>query len=216
LIGQSLDKDLQRALGAPVRIANDADCFALSEFVDGAGMPFNNIFAVIMGTGVGGGLVINDHLVQGPNAISGEWGHNPLPWVKDCDLPQQQCYCKKTGCIETYLSGPGMSRQFSLQNSNKLLSSKEIVQALDQNNTLVESYWAQYIDRVARSLASVINIVDPEAVILGGGLSNIDVLYDQLPSAIDQYVFSDACTTPILKAKHSDSSGVRGAAWLWR
>lgn len=198
LIGRPLDRDLARALDRPVRIANDADCFALSEATDGAGAGARSVFGVILGTGVGGGLVYEGRLIQGPNAIAGEWGHNPLPWPRDDERPGPACYCGKTGCIETFLSGPALSR--------------ETRAAAAINNPEIR---ARYADRLARALASVINIFDPEVVVLGGGLSNLDWLYEMTPPALARYVFSDRVATRLVRALHGDSSGVRGAAWLW-
>lgn len=212
LIGQPLKEDLEALLGQPVRIANDADCFTLSEAVDGAGKEAQSVFGVILGTGVGGGICIHQQLVSGPNRISGEWGHNPLPWITEHDLPAPACYCGKHGCIETYLSGPGFSATFAAQQA---LSPAQIWAHAAAGNTMALQHCERYIDRLARSLASVINILDPEVIVLGGGLSNIEALYVRLPKALEPYVFSDTVNTPIKAAMYGDASGVRGAAWLW-
>ena len=214
LNGQPFDKDLARALGREIKIANDADCFTLSEAVDGAAQGAASVFGVIIGTGTGGGVVVNGRLLSGPNAIAGEWGHNPLPWPRPDELPGQRCYCGKDGCIETFLSGPGLAKQY-LARYKEALTSREIVERSQQGDEKAEQSLALYEDRMARALASIINVIDPYVIVLGGGLSNIDRLYDNVPALWGQYVFSDRVDTRLLKAKHGDSSGVRGAAWLW-
>ncbi len=208
LIGRALDRDLAAALGRPVRLANDADCFALSEASDGtaAGLPV--VFGVILGTGVGGGIVVGGRLVGGPNAIAGEWGHNPLPWADDGERPGPPCYCGRSGCIETFLSGPGLSRD-----DDRGLAAADIAVAGDVES---EASLVRYEKRLARALASVINILDPHAIVLGGGLSNLRRLYETVPRLWGKWVFSDSVATLLLPPKHGDSSGVRGAAWLWR
>lgn len=188
LIGHDLKGDLERALGREVRLANDANCFALSEAVDGAGKGAEVVFGVILGTGVGGGIVVRGEVLTGPNAIAGEWGHNPLPLPEGPDLPLRDCYCGRKGCIETYLSGPARER--------------------DGNPGLYEA-------RLARSLAGVINLLDPDVIVLGGGISNVASLYTNVPMLWQPYVFSDRVATRLEKPVHGDSSGVRGAAWLW-
>jgi fructokinase len=212
LIGHDLLNDVSTLLNRPIKIENDANCFALSEAIDGAGKKYSSVFAVILGTGVGGGWVINKTLHIGANAISGEWGHNPLPWPTDLDEPQQACYCGKLGCIETYLSGPGFSRQTQLQ-FNLSASCPDIIQQMS-HNPLAQNSYRRYVDRLARSLASVINIMDPQVIILGGGLSNVDSLYTDVPKLWQPYIFSDTVNTSLLKNEYGDSSGVRGAAWL--
>ena len=207
-----LKDDLEQLIGRSITMANDADCFALSEARDGVAAGARSVFGVILGTGVGGGLVINDRLVVGQNAIAGEWGHNPLPWMTDCEYPGNDCYCGKQGCIETFLSGPGMQRHYTMTYGEELDARAIAGQAGDDENA--GAYMTLYIDRLARALASVINIVDPELIVLGGGLSNIDLLYEQVPLAWGQYVFSDVVTTRLVKHMHGDDSGVRGAAWL--
>ncbi len=214
LIGQPLDRDLQQLLGRQVTLANDADCFALSEATDGAGQGANTVFGVILGTGVGGGIVHQGQLLSGPNGIAGEWGHNPLPWsdpLRDSALP---CYCGKRGCLETYLSGPGLSQQHALLTGLPTAPAEQIIQQLDQGEPLAQRVFDQYCDRLARGLASVINLLDPDLIVLGGGLSNIQRLYNEIPRRWGQYVFSDRVNTQLAAAQHGDASGVRGAAWL--
>lgn len=214
LNGKAFDKDIEQFLGRPVRVANDADCFTLSEATDGAASGAHNVFGVILGTGTGGGIVIRQHLVQGPNAISGEWGHNPLPWPSADELPGPGCYCGKRGCIETYLSGPGLEHSYFTHSGSKI-PVKQIVSLAEQGEEVALKVMALYIDRLARGLASVINLLDPEIIVLGGGLSNIQSLYEQVPRRLPDYVFSDQVSTKLVPALHGDSSGVRGAAWLW-
>jgi len=209
-----LDKDMAEALSRPVRLANDADCFALSEASDGAAAGVYSVFGVIVGTGTGGGVVIYGRLLHGPNAIVGEWGHNPLPWPADEERPGPDCYCGKKGCIETFLSGPGMSIDHKSHTGEDLVAI-EIVERAEQGDTKAESTLQRYEDRMARALASVINVIDPEVIVLGGGVSNISRLYVNVPRLWGQYVFSDHVATRLVQAKHGDSSGVRGAAWLW-
>ena len=214
LNGQPLIEDLERVLGRPVRMANDADCFALSEASDGAAAGRPVVFGVILGTGVGGGIVVKGRLLQGPNAIAGEWGHNPLPWPQADELPGPECYCGKRGCIETFLSGPGLARDF-LQQSGQSLTGVEILTRAESGDAEAESAFQRYEDRLARGLAHVINLLDPDAIVLGGGLSNCDRLYEEVPKRWGRYVFSDRVDTLLLPPRHGDSSGVRGAAWLW-
>jgi fructokinase len=194
LIGQPLEQDLERLLEREVRLANDANCFALSEAVDGAGAGAEVVFGVILGTGVGGGVIVGGRVLTGPNAIAGEWGHNPLPLPAGDDLPLPECYCGRRGCIETYLSGPALARDGGAQS---------------------ESAMARYEERLARSLAGVVNILDPDVIVLGGGLSNIQRLYDNVPRLWVRHVFSDHVATRLARNRHGDSGGVRGAAWLW-
>lgn len=210
LNGQPLLQDLQNTLKRAVRIANDADCFALSEASDGAAAGAVSVFGVIIGTGTGGGLVYNGQLLQGPNAIAGEWGHNPLPWPSEDELPGPACYCGKHGCIETWLSGPGFAQQHG-----QGLQAPQIVEAATQGNSQALRSLEQYYDRLARSLASIINVFDPHVIVLGGGMSNIQSLYQQVPDRLADYVFSDTVRTRLTPPMHGDSSGVRGAAWLW-
>jgi fructokinase len=188
LIGRDLKGDLEQALGREVRIANDANCFALSEAVDGAAAGADVVFGVILGTGVGGGIVVRGEVLTGPNAIAGEWGHNPLPLPTQDDLPLPECYCGRKGCIEAYLSGPALEKNPDME---------------------------RYEERLARALAGVINILDPDVIVLGGGISNLRRLYANVPALWEAYAFSDRLTTRLVQNKHGDSSGVRGAAWLW-
>jgi len=212
LIGKDFLGDLTKRLNRIIKIENDANCFALSEATDGAGQGLNSVFAVILGTGVGGGWVINQNLHIGSNAISGEWGHNPLPYPSELDEPKQTCYCGKLGCIETYLSGPGFCRQTQLQ-FNYQASCPDLMTNPDSNQTANKSYQL-YVDRLARSLAGVINIMDPNVIVLGGGVSNVSSLYQDVTAVWGNYIFSDSINTQLLKNRHGDSSGVRGAAWL--
>ncbi|MDJ0610862.1 MAG: ROK family protein [Kiloniellales bacterium] len=214
LIGRPLDRDLSRALARPVRIANDANCFALSEAVDGAAAGSDPVFGVILGTGVGGGLVIGGRPLTGHNAIGGEWGHNPLPWPRDEERPGPSCYCGRSGCIETFLSGPGLARDYA-EAAGAALAPAEIIARAEQGDGPAEQALERYEDRLARALASVINIVDPAVIVLGGGLSNLARLYRGLPPRLPAYVFSDRVDTRIVPPHYGDSSGVRGAAWLW-
>ena len=210
LIGEDLQADLEQRLQRPVRLANDADCFALSEACDGAGEGAVSVFGVILGTGVGGGLVVRQQLLSGPNAIAGEWGHNPLPWRRSEDGPSRRCYCGQDDCIETFLSGPGWAAR-----SNLGLDAGALVSAAEAGNASAQQAVARYCDQLARGLASVINLIDPHVIVLGGGMSNSAALYSQVAPLLPRYVFSDQVNTRLLQAKHGDSSGVRGAAWLW-
>jgi fructokinase len=214
LIGRPLGQDLVRHLGRPVRFANDANCFALSEATDGAAAGARSVFGVIVGTGTGGGVVVNGAVVVGVNAIAGEWGHNPMPWPRAGEWPGPPCYCGRTGCIETFLSGPGLSRDFQRATGEQLPAAAIVARAQsgDLNATMCLE---RYEDRFARALASVINVLDPDVIVLGGGLSNIDRLYTAIPGRWSAFVFSDVVSTRLVKAQHGDSSGVRGAAWLW-
>lgn len=209
LIGQDLQGDLQHALKRPVQLANDADCFTLSEASDGAGAGMPSVFGVILGTGVGGGLVINGQLVQGPNAICGEWGHNPLPWRNAEDGEPVSCYCGLQDCIETFLSGPGWARRSGLG-----LSAADLASAASVGQPLAEQALERYCGQLARGLASVINLLDPHVIVLGGGLSNMAEIYQRVPELLLRHVFTDQLNTRLLPARHGDSSGVRGAAWL--
>lgn len=214
LNGRALKQDIEALLGREVRVANDANCFALSEAVDGAGRGADVVFGVILGTGVGGGIVVSRRVLVGANAIAGEWGHNPLPLPNDGDLPLPACYCGRRGCIETYLSGPGMA-SLHARASGGGLTAPEIVAAAAAGDAGAERTLQRYEDRLARSLANVINILDPDVIVLGGGLSNIERLYENVPRLWQRYVFSDRVDTRLLRHHHGDSSGVRGAAWLW-
>jgi len=209
-----LDVDLQQALDRHLRLANDADCFTLSEATGGAAQGAGTVFGVIIGTGTGGGIVVDGRLLQGPNAIAGEWGHNPLPWPRPDELPGPPCYCGKHGCIETFCSGPALSADLK-RVSGKALDGAAIVAAAADGDADAEAALARHEDRLARALASVINLLDPEVIVLGGGLSNLQHLYRRLPVLIAQHVFADGLATRILPPRFGDSSGVRGAAMLW-
>ncbi|WP_456416051.1 ROK family protein [Thiolapillus sp.] len=215
LNGQSLYQDLQQVLGRPVRMANDADCFTLSEAVDGAAKDAAIVFGVILGTGTGGGISVRQRVLQGPNAITGEWGHNPLPWPQPEELPGPACYCGRRGCIETFLSGPGMAADH-LRRTGKKLSPRDIARLAEQGDAEAEASLQTYEDRLARGLASIINVLDPDAIVLGGGLSQLRRLYKNVPDRWRKYIFSDVFRTRLLPPQYGDSSGVRGAAWLWR
>lgn len=220
LIGHSIQQDLAAAVGRPVRVMNDANCFVLSEASDGAASPAffpdaEMIFGIILGTGVGGGLVVRGQALSGRNAIAGEWGHNPLPWPNPDEVPGPTCYCGKSGCIETFLCGPSLIEDY-LARGGSAGSTREMVQrAKNQKDDLAESVLLRYEDRLARALAMVVNILDPDVIVIGGGISNVSRLYESLPQRLRHYVFSDSFDTMIVPPKHGDSSGVRGAAWLW-
>jgi len=211
LIGQPLRRDLQALLQRDVRLENDANCFALSEATDGAAKDAITVFGVILGTGVGGGIVVNGQVLTGANAIAGEWGHNGLP-VGEHKRPL--CYCGRAGCVETYLSGPGLQRDH-LKHTGESLEPAQIVSRADAGDDDCEATLQRYEDRLAMGLAQVINILDPEVIVLGGGLSNLERLYRNVPERWGQYVFSDQVATRLVRHRHGDSSGVRGAAWLW-
>ena len=214
LNGRPLKADLEALLGRPVRLTNDANCFALSEAVDGAAAWAEVVFGVILGTGCGAGVVVRGHVLTGPNAIAGEWGHNPLPWPEDHERPGPACYCGKRGCLETWLSGPGLARD--LREIDGLdLAATEIARHAALGDDACEAALMRYEDRLARGLAHVVNILDPDVIVLGGGLSNLARLYENVPRLWGRYVFSDAVRTRLVPPKYGDSSGVRGAAWLW-
>jgi fructokinase len=214
LNGRSLAEDLRRELPRPLRFANDANCFALSEAVDGAAAGAGAVFGVIVGTGTGGGVVVHGRIWTGPNAIGGEFGHNPLPWPLDDERPGPPCYCGKTACIETFLSGPGLARDYA-RAAGETVDAVAIVARAAAGDANAEAALARYEDRMARALASVVNILDPDVVVLGGGLSNLSRLYSSVPRLWTRYVFSDRVDTRLVSPRHGDSSGVRGAAWLW-
>jgi fructokinase len=217
LIGRPLGRDVEAALGRPVRFANDANCFALSEATDGAAAGCGCVFGVILGTGVGGGIVIDGQLVVGANAIAGEWGHNPLPAAGPGESPGPPCYCGRHGCIETFLSGPGLAADHRRHccNGSGATSAAEIAGLAAAGDAACRATLDRYVDRLARALASVVNLLDPDAVVLGGGLSQIGALYDEVPRRWGRYIFSDAVVTRLLPPAHGDASGVRGAARLW-
>ena len=216
LIGRPLRADLEAHLGREVRIANDANCFAASEAADGAAAGAAVVLGVIVGTGTGAGVVVGGRILTGPNGIAGEWGHNPLPWCEADERPGPECYCGKTGCIETFLSGPGLEREYERQRGRRL-PAPDVVKAADGGGVL-----ARYEHRMARALAAVINILDPDVIVLGGGMSNVERLYENVPRLWGEFVFgaagsagADPVRTRLVRARHGDSSGVRGAAWLW-
>jgi fructokinase len=214
LIGRALSADLTQAIGRPVRLANDANCFALSEATDGAAAGAAVVFGVIIGTGTGGGLVVNGRLVIGANAIAGEWGHNPLPAPADDERPGPPCYCGRSGCIETFLSGPGLARDHLVLGGDDV-SAAEIALRAEHGDARASTCLDRYERRFARAIASIINVVDPDVIVLGGGLSNMTRLYDRVPRLWGAHVFSDRVDTRLVRASHGDASGVRGAAWLW-
>jgi fructokinase len=215
LIGRPLRQDLVTKLGRPVRLANDANCFALSEATDGAAAAMETVFGVILGTGVGGGIVIGGRLVVGANAIAGEWGHNQLPWPTPEESPGPPCYCGRAGCIETFLSGPALAADHH-RHTGRQLTGLEIADLAGRGDAGCGATLGRYADRLARGLAAVINIIDPDAIVLGGGVSGIAMLYQQVPVLWSRYIFSDHVVTRLLPPVHGDSSGVRGAAALWR
>jgi len=231
LIGRPLRADLEARLARPVRIANDANCFAASEAADGAGAGADVVFGVIVGTGTGAGVVVHGRVLTGANAVAGEWGHNPLPWPGSGEWPGPACYCGRTGCVETFLSGPGLSRDLAARRAGRILEPSEILAHAGNGDADAEAALVRYEDRMARALAGVINVIDPDVIVLGGGLSNIDRLYERVPRLWARYVFGAVSETRrgapsgppegaivrtrLLRAAHGDSSGVRGAAWLW-
>jgi fructokinase len=222
LNGQLLKQDVETALKREIRLANDANCFALSEATDGAAAGAEVVFGVIVGTGTGGGVVVNGRVLSGINRIAGEWGHNPLPWAMPEELPGPACYCGKSGCIETYLSGPGMAGDYLSFGgaitgtiTRTMLDAKAIVQKALAGDPLAEQVLQRYENRMARALAGVINILDPDVIVLGGGMSNITRWYTSVPKLWERYVFSDTVQTRLVAPRFGDSSGVRGAAWLW-
>jgi fructokinase len=214
LNGRPLARDLAERLGREIRIANDANCFALSEAIDGAGKESSVVFAVILGTGVGGGIAVDRRVVAGRNRIAGEWGHNPLPWMTPAERPGPQCYCGKRGCIETFLCGPAFEREFE-RATGRALTAREIAEAASNGDAGALGALVEYEDRLARALAQVTNILDPDVIVLGGGLSNLERLYATVPRLMERYVFSKHVDVKIVPAFHGDSSGVRGAARLY-
>lgn len=214
LNGRPFAEDLAARLDRPVRLANDANCFILSEATDGAAAGVHVAFGVILGTGTGGGITVDARLLVGRNAIAGEWGHNPMPWPRPGEWPGPPCYCGRTGCIETFLSGPGFARDFEAA-TGQALDPAAIVERAEAGDADAEAALGRYEDRLARALASVINILDPDVIVLGGGMSKIDRLYTNVPQRWDPFVFSDRVDTRLVRALHGDASGVRGAAWLW-
>lgn len=232
LIGRPLRADLTTRLGRPVRLANDANCFALSEATDGAAVGGRMVFGVILGTGTGGGVVFDRHVWDGPNGIAGEWGHNPLPTPRGDEYPGPVCYCGRRGCIETFLSGPGLVADYvrhapaghvDRASFGRLgapgpsaVTAERVVARAAEGDTLAADALQRYLDRLARALASVINVLDPDVIVLGGGVSNVQALYERVPRLWATHVFSDDVRTRLVRARFGDSSGVRGAAWLWQ
>jgi len=214
LNGHALQADLSARLGRPVRIANDANCFVVSEAADGAGAGAENVFGVILGTGVGGGVVVRKQLLVGANAVAGEWGHNPLPLPREADLPLPTCYCGRRGCIESYLSGPAMAAEHA-RLTGQTLTPDAIARAAEQGDAACEATLVRYEQRLARALAAVINLLDPDVIVLGGGVSQLERLYRNVPQWWGEAVFSDVIVTRLVRGRHGDASGVRGAAWLW-
>jgi fructokinase len=212
LIGRPLSHDLERVLNRPVRLANDANCFALSEATDGAAAGADVVFGVILGTGCGGGIVVRGHVLTGPNALSGEWGHNPLPAPHDDERPGPACYCGKHGCLEVFLSGPALARDYAEAGGAKVDAMEVARRAASE--PLADRILTRYEERLARALTTVVNFLDPDAIVLGGGLSNIDRLYSNVPPLLEPFG-GEPLRTRLVRAKHGDSSGVRGAAWLW-
>jgi len=214
LNGQTLKQDIETLLHREVRLSNDANCFALSEALSGAAQGAQVVFGVILGTGVGGGLVVSGQLIDGANHIAGEWGHNPLPALSASDLPGPACYCGRQGCIETWLSGPAMSATHHCATGHKL-HAEAIAKAAESGDVVCMHTLEKYCQRLAPALATIINMIDPDVIVLGGGLSNITTLYERVPTLWQQYIFSDEVRTRLVPPKHGDSSGVYGAAWLW-
>lgn len=214
LNGKPLKNDIESRLDREVRIANDANCFALSEAIDGSGAGYRSVFGVILGTGVGGGIVIDRGFLVGRNASAGEWGHNPLPWRTIDEEPGPLCYCGNRGCIETFLSGPGLANDLE-RTSQRVLAPQAIAAAAASGDGDATAALTRYKDRLARGLASVVNVVDPDIIVLGGGLSNISMLYEDVPPLMLRHIFSKPANVTVGRPLHGDSSGVRGAAWLW-
>ena len=212
--GKPIADDLSTLTGRSLRFANDANCFALSEATDGAGEGARSVFGVIIGTGCGGGLVVEGKPILGANGIGGEWGHNPLPWPNDSEYPAPDCWCGRSGCQEVWLSGSGLARDH-LTVSGQALRGEEIVSRATQGNQACQATLDRHAERLARGLAAICNVVDPDVIVLGGGLSKLEHLYRSLPGLMEPFVFSDILTTRIVKPVHGDASGVRGAAWLW-
>lgn len=217
LNGRRLHQDIEARLDRPVRLANDANCFALSEASDGAAAAAAVVFGVILGTGCGGGVVVNGGVLTGPNAIAGEWGHNPLPWPDDVERPGPECYCGKRGCLESFISGPGFARDYAVHAGVPIgsIDAAGVVARASHFDAQAIAALGRYAHRVARGLATIVNVLDPDVIVLGGGMSNVPHLYEAVPQQLPAFVFSDAVVTRIVPPMHGDSSGVRGAAWLW-
>ena len=215
LLGRPVFKDLHAALQRDIRVENDADCFAASEAVDGAGAGHNVVFAVILGSGAGAGIAVSGKAHHGPNNSGGEWGHNPLPFPHAGEAPGKACYCGRHGCMETWVSGRAFEEQY-FEHTGQELGAAAIMEKKRQGDHLSGLLWDRYVDRVARGLATVVNALDPDIFVMGGGMSNVDELYEDLPPLLAKRIFSTVFHTPVVRAKHGDSSGVRGAAWLWK
>jgi fructokinase len=214
LNGRPLDKDMEQALGRPVRVENDANCLAVSEAMDGAGAGAAVVWAVILGTGAGSGVAVHGRALVGRHRIAGEWGHNPLPWPCDQERPGPECYCGRRGCLETFVSGPGFAADHR-RRTGQALTAEAVISHMRSGDAEANLTYDLFLDRLARGLAHVVNILDPDVIVLGGGLSEVDELYTDLPARIAPFVFSDAFNTPVRPSRHGSSSGVRGAAWLW-
>lgn len=214
LNGKPFHADLERAIGRPVRLANDANCLAVSEATDGAAMGADVVFGVIVGTGTGGGIAIRQQVVTGANAIAGEWGHNPLPWPEPEELPGPACYCGRHGCLETWLSGPGLAADY-VRRGGEPHSGRDVVELAERGDARAEATLRAWIDRLARGLSSIINVLDPDVIVVGGGLSRIERVYSDVPARWSRWIFSDHVATRLVPARYGDASGVRGAAWLW-
>ena len=214
LIGHPIDRDLAALLGRPVRVANDANCFALSEATDGAARDRHVVFGIIAGTGVGGGVCVAGRLIEGAHLIAGEWGHNPLPAPRPDEMTGAECYCGKRGCIETWISGPALARQFAAR-TGRTIQAGEIARAAGEGDKDAADVMEDFYDRFARAIATVVNILDPDVIVIGGGVSRSQHIYQTLPEKLSKWVFGKEASTPVLQAKYGDSSGVRGAAWLW-
>jgi fructokinase len=215
LLGRPVERDLRAALGREIRVENDADCLAASEAVDGAGAGHHVVFAVILGSGAGAGIAIGERAHHGPNNSAGEWGHNPLPFPDVTEMPGEPCYCGKRGCLETWVSGRAFEADYA-RHTQSTLNAAEIVEKMRNGDRLARLVWQRYVNRVARGLSIVVNTLDPDILVIGGGMSNVEELYSDLPPELARHVFSTVFETPIRKAVHGDSSGVRGAAWLWK
>ncbi len=214
IIGRNFEHDLATALGREVRLANDANCLAVSESVDGAGVGAKVVFAIILGTGCGGGIAIDQKVHSGPLSIAGEWGHITLGWMSPDEYPGEECYCGKRGCLETFVSGTGFENAYERQTGTRIRG-HEIITLLEKGDDTAEKVMRTYENRLARGIATLANFLDPDVFVLGGGMSNISRIYQNLPALVVDWIFGNEFTTPIRPAKHGDSSGVRGAAWLW-
>jgi len=215
LLGQPVELDLMQALGREIRVENDADCLAASEAVDGAGAGYNVVFAVILGSGAGAGIAVGGRAHHGPNNSAGDWGHNPLPYPDVTEIPGAPCYCGKYGCMETWVSGRAFQADYA-RHTGEDIKAADVAAKMRAGDRLAGLIWQRYVDRVARGLSVVVNTLDPDVLVMGGGMSNVDELYTDLPAKLASYTFSPVFETPIRKAVHGDSSGVRGAAWLWK